>query len=276
MLGESRMRKLGKLSLILIVYTLTLAMVCRIGAQAKEEDIKNFFSGDMPGGTIQVNATTKTQPMGNLTLWLRIVPQTGVYLGNLSYTLRVYGFQNGTDQEAIGNITDQNLNLPNGTIEEYNRNASFLVPSDVWGTTFGSITLTYSISFLGTPIPMNVTSGFYMTNVENTYLESLESQNNVLKESINQLTYSYNNLTALYSQALANITQLNQNVTQLNQNITLLTQNYTQLLVNYTALHNSMNDLDNTREVAVILAITTVFFVATTAFMIMRRPRERW
>jgi hypothetical protein len=37
-----------------------------------------------------------------------------------------------------------------------------------------------------------------------------------------------------------------------------------------------MNELDNTRRVAVILAITTVFFVATTVFMVMRKPNESW
>lgn len=256
------MKKLAKPILILILCTLTLAMVCNVRAQNEGNNVETFLDSDMPGGTIQVNATTQTHPVGNLTLWLRLRPQTGVYVENLSYRLDVYGFRNGTTPRVIGSVTAQNLNLSSGTTKEYNANVSFIVPEDVWGMTFGNIALTYSISFLGTPIPMNVTSGFYMTNVENAFLEKLESQLIGLQQNYTTLQGSYNQLNDTYYNLTAAYFQLNQTFVQLQQN--------------YTTLQGSMNVLDNTRQVAVILAITTVFFVATTIFLVMRRPKESW
>lgn len=262
MLGGRSVKKLAKPILILILCTLGVAMVCNVKAQKEGNNVETFFDSDVPGGTIQVNATTQTQPMGDLTLWLCLTPQTGVHLENLSYTLDVYGFRNGTTPRVIGNMTAQNLNLPSETTKEYNAKESFPVPEDVWGMTFGNITLTYSISFLGTPIPMNVTSGFYMTNVENTFLEKLESQLSGLQQNYTTLQGSYNQLNDTYYNLTVAYLQLNQTFVQLQQN--------------YTTLQGGMNVLDNTRQVAVILAITTVFFVATTIFLVMRRPKESW
>lgn len=245
------MKRLAKFSLILIVFTLTLTMVFKVRAEVEGENVKTFFDSEMPGIKIQANATAETRPTENLTVWLRLVPQTNVFVE--LFRLDVYGFQNGTAKVSIGNISDYNFPL-NGTAKEYN--GTFPVPDGVWGVTFAEITLTYSASLGGLELRFpNATSGFYMTHVENTFLENLEGQLKGLNESYNQLNGTYNNLTGEYLQ---------------------LNQTFVQLQQNYTTLQGSMNELDNTRRVAVILAITTVFFVATTIFMVMRRPRESW
>lgn len=233
------MRRLAKLSLILIVCALTLAMVCKVRAQVEGENVKTFFDSEIPGIKIQANATGETRPTENLTIWLALMPENNVYVDVKLLRLDLYGFLNGTVKVLIGNITRYNFPL-NGTSSEYN--GTFPVPDRVWGVTFGEITLNYEANLpLGIILTNNATSGFYMTNVENTFLENLES-------SYTQLNDTYYNLTATY---------------------TLLNQTY-------TTLQGSMNELDNTRRVAVILAITTVFFVVTTVLMVMRRPRESW
>jgi hypothetical protein len=198
----------------------------------------------MPGIKIQVNATAETRPAENLSVWLLLTPQTAVYVE--SFELDIYGFLNGTDKLSIGNITDHSFSL-NGNSTEYNM--TFLVPDGVWGITFGEITLTYSANLGGLELKFpNATCGFHMTQVDNTLVESLVTQLRGLNESYDQLNDTYYNLTGKYL-------ELNQTFVQ---------------------LQGSMNELDNTRRVAVILAITTVFFVATTVFMVMRRPRESW
>jgi len=254
MLGGCRMRRLAKLSLILIVCTLTLAMVCGVRAQVAGDNVKTFFESEMPGMKIQANATAETRPLENLTVWLLLTPQTNVYVE--LFRLEVYGFLNGTDRVSIGNITEYNFPL-NGTSREYN--ATFLVPSGVWGIAFGEVTLDYNYSLpMGSMVltlSNSATNGFYMTNVDNTFIENLESQLTALSESYTQLNDTYYNLTSAY-------VQLNQTFVQLQQN--------------YTSLQGSVNELDNTRGVAVILAITTVIFVVTTVFMVMRRPKESW
>ena len=254
------MKTLARLSLILIICTLTLSMVCGVRAQAVGGNVQNFFDSEMPGLHIQVNATAKTQPGGTLTVWLLIMPQPETRVHVDSFSLDVYGFLNGTETVSIGNINDSNL--PNDT--ESNYIDTFAVPDGVSGVTFGEITLNYSLTYsisLGTsegsldlPFP-NVVSGFYMTQVEDTLLESLQNQLKNLNDSYTQLNNNYFNMTNAYAQ---------------------LKQTYLQLQQNYTSLQGSMGVLDSTRSVAVVLAITTVFFVITTVLMIMRRPKENW
>jgi hypothetical protein len=235
-------------------------MVCRVRAQVAGDNVKNFFNSEMPGLSIQANATAETRPGGTLTVWLLIMPQPETKVHVDSFRLDVYGFLNGTERVSIGNVNDSNL--PNETESDYNE--TFTVPDGVSGVTFGEITLTYSLTYsisLGTsvgtlklPFP-NAVSGFYMTHIEDTLLESLQGQLKDLNGSYTQLKGDYSNLTNAYLQ---------------------LNQTYLQLQQNYTSLQGSMGMLDSTRSVAVVLAITTVFFVITTIFMVMRRPKESW
>ena len=62
----------------------------------------------------------------------------------------------------------------------------------------------------------------------------------------------------------------------LEENFTELQQNYTDLMSKYNELSNSVAELENTRYVVIILAITTVFFVATTLYLVFRKPKEYW
>jgi hypothetical protein len=235
-------------------------MVCRVTAQVAGDNVKDFFDSEMLGLTVQANATAETQPGGTLTVWLLIMPQPETTVHVDFFRLDVYGFLNGTEKVSIGNINDSNL--PNETESDYNE--TFTVPEGVSGVTFGEITLTYSLTYpisLGTakgslelPFP-NATSGFYMTHVEDTLLESVQGQLKDLNGNYTQLKSEYSNLTNAYGQ---------------------LNQTYLQLQQNYTSLQGRMGMLESTRSVAVVLAITTVFFVITTVFLVMRRPKESW
>jgi hypothetical protein len=44
----------------------------------------------------------------------------------------------------------------------------------------------------------------------------------------------------------------------------------------YWGLKGSSNELGNTRMAVAILVVTTVFFVATTIYLVMRKPKEYW
>jgi hypothetical protein len=221
-----------------VVFALLFAMCGKIQAQAAEENMKTFFDAEAPGIQIQVNATAWTQPGQNMTVTLGLTARTNVYVE--TFRLDVFGFLNGTIKVPMRNVTDSNFTL-NEEAKMYNR--TVLVPDNVWGVTYGEITMTYSADLGGLELRFpSMTSGFYMTNVENTFLEGLESQLRSLNESYQQLNNTYWQLQ----------------------------QNYTDLQA------ASMNDIDSTRRVAVILAVTTVFFVVTTVFLVMRRPKEIW
>jgi hypothetical protein len=49
---------------------------------------------------------------------------------------------------------------------------------------------------------------------------------------------------------------------------------YDQLQQNYTSLQGHLTELDNTRSAVAVLAITSIFFVATTLYLMMRKPKD--
>jgi hypothetical protein len=186
--------------------------------------MKPFLNSEIPGMTIQVNATAETQPNQNITVMLSLMRQTTIYVEY--FNLSIFGFINGTDKILMYNINDSDFSLSD--VPRLHNN-TFTVPEQVWDTTYGEITLAYNATYpvgLGSlELPYNITLGFTMTHVENVYLADLQAQ-------------------------------------------------YDQLLQNYTALQGRLTELDNTRSAVAVLAITSVFFVATTLYLVMRKPKE--
>ena len=81
---------------------------------------------------------------------------------------------------------------------------------------------------------------------------------------------------SIYSLGFTMTTVKNVYLENLEENFTELQQNYTDLMSKYNELSNSVAELENTRYVVIILAITTVFFVATTLYLVFRKPKEYW
>lgn len=62
---------------------------------------------------------------------------------------------------------------------------------------------------------------------------------------------------------------------ELKQNITDINNTLTEALNNVTDIRNRYEgEIGNTRSVATFLAVTTIFFVATTVYLVMRKPKE--
>jgi hypothetical protein len=62
---------------------------------------------------------------------------------------------------------------------------------------------------------------------------------------------------------------------ELKKNITDINDTLTEALNNLTDIKNRYEgEIGNTRSVATLLAVTTVFFVATTVYLVMRKPKE--
>lgn len=225
------------------ILILTFAPFCIVKAQTPAENMKAFFDAEFPGIRIQVTATNKTQPGQNITVILTITTLTEVNIE--SFNLSIFGLLNGKDKFLLKNLTWPNVQLNNASTTPLN------VPENVWGLTYGEIRLKHSakteISGLG-----NVTieynpfvSGFTMTYVENVYLAGLEEL----------------------------LTNLNSTFWQIfKMNLTL--ENLAELNKTYQAMQVNQGDLDNTRRVVAVLAVTTVFFVATTVYMFMRKPKQ--
>jgi hypothetical protein len=241
------------------ILALASALISTVKVQASIDEMKTFFDSQIPGIKIQVNATTQTQPTENLTVAVSLETQTNV--GVEHFYLEVSGFLNGTTKLSMLNITDNNFFINNTSPKEYVN--STYVPNWVWGITYGEIRLSYNASVEGLVLTFpNIIIGFPMTQVENTFLEGLETQNTILQDQIKSLNDSFQQLTNLYQNLSSTFEQLN--------------QTYVQLYQNYTSVNGSLGDLDNTRRVMTVLAVTTIIFFVTTIYLVVRRPKEPW
>lgn len=230
-------------AIIVLVGLMSLAFVSGIRAESADE-LKTFYSKNYPGISLKVDATNETDPGKNVTLKLW-ADRTSSDVFNVEYfNMTVYGFKLSGPEEAVlySALLVSNVSLTsNQTIDQTHM---IPVPSDVYGPVFCRLYLEYVTA------DESVTRNpeFAITSVRNIYYENL-------KNDFQQLNQSYQQLNETYGQ---------------------LNQTYWELQENYTNLQKSMTDLSNTRMLATVFLVTTVFFVATTLYLTLRKPRESW
>ena len=249
-LGGKVVKALAKLSLLFTFLSLTFTVISTGKVQAAQQ-MQTFYDSELPGIRIQINATSYTLPSNAITVSVNLMTQTNVYVD--LFNVEIFGFVNGTVKMSIANITDSYFKLDSDT---RTHSAVVFVPELVWGVLYGEIRITYSANLEGIQLTLpSLTSGFPMTQVENTYIENLETQLKSLNQSNNDLGQSLNNLTATFEQ---------------------LNSTYYELQKNYTSAQGNAADLDNTRRLTAVLGIAAAFFVATTVYLVIRKPKESW
>lgn len=230
---------------------LALGFVRNIEAQEPQQVTQTFLDSTAFGIRIQVNATGEVRPTENATIVLALTNQTEVYV--TYFNLSVFGFLNGTTRILMANASEADFSLTNSS---RTFNYTFVVPEWVWGATYGEIKLGHSAKYG----PVTVQNegfvfGFSMTNVRNVFLEGLEHNLADLRQMYEQLNHTYAELNRTYVE---------------------LNRTYVELAQNFSTLQGTVSDLDNTRRVAAVFGITTVIFVATTLYFVLRKPREYW
>jgi hypothetical protein len=245
------MKKIGLTTIMLIIL---FATICNAKAQTQTENMQTFPVPEPQELKITVNATAEAKPDENITININIKP----LVENVTieyFNFSVFGFVNGTYETMMplySNMTGE-YTLP------YECNFTCHIPEQVWGITFGKITLGYKVTKMyihgDEEIEItrrrNFTTSFPMTRVKNIFLETVEEQ----LENLNSIFEQLNQTFRQYS---------DKDLTPENLNETL------------QKLKGSQNELGNTRMAVAVLAITTVFFVATTAYLVLRKPRESW
>lgn len=217
--------------------------------KGQTQDMRKSFESRWPGMEIQVNATSEVLPKETMTIILLVKSKADdVYIEYLD--LMVFGFIEGQNKTLLGSMDQNAFPLNYNETRKFNR--TLPIPADVWGATYGELSLQYSIGGFSYPLS---SLGFTMTHVRNIKLQELEEAFQSLSE---------------------NFTKLQQNFTRLEANYTDLKGNYAELKRKYDELSESGGELDNTRHITIILAITTVIFVATTIYLIIRKPRRSW
>lgn len=243
--GEKNLEKTRTLKVaFLAMLILTLTFIQFAVAQEQTGNMQTFFESEWPGIEIRVNATREALPEENMTIILLVKSKAdGIYIKY--FDLTVSGFIEGQNKTQLGSIYQDAFSLNYNETKKYNHTFPILVDPQIWGTTYGELSFQYSIGGFSYTLS---SLGFTMTHVRNIHLENLEEQ----------------------------FQSLSENFTELQQNYTRLEGNYTELKGKYDDLSKSVVELDNTRNIMIILAITTVVFLATTIYLIMRKPRQSW
>jgi hypothetical protein len=279
------------LAVVLTTIIIALAFV-RVNTVRGQSELKTFYSkDDLPGIAMRINATAETVPGGNMTvaIWVNCTA-AGFTVEQLNIT--VCGFSGGKEKIPLPTIdVMENRTLAFNSTSEYNY--TLTVPDDVWGATFADLHLKYFIYSSG----FEYDPSFSLTVVRNIYYEQLKEDFSDLNSSFIQLNSSYWQLDTNYSQLTASYSQLNNTFSELNDTYRQLNDSYLQLnssywelkdtyeqlnqtywglKQNYTDLQGSVSDLDNTRRLAAVLGVTSVFFVVTTVYLVTRRPKESW
>lgn len=286
--------------LVVVFTTIIIALAfVRVNTVRGQSELKTFHSkDDLPGIEMRINATAETVPGSNMTvaIWVNCTA-TGVKVEQLNMT--VYGFIGGEEKTALATLDAmENRTLAFNSTSEYNH--TLTVPDDVWGATFADLHLKYLIYSSG----FEYDPSFSLTVVRNIYYEQLKEDFSDLNSSFIQLNSSYWQLDTNYSQLSTSYSQLNDTYSELNDTYNelngtywqlndansqlnssywelkgiyeQLNQTYWGLRLNYTDLQGSVTDLDNTRRLAAVLGVTSVFFVVTTIYLVTRRPKESW
>ncbi|MEM2995233.1 MAG: hypothetical protein QXI91_04375 [Candidatus Bathyarchaeia archaeon] len=234
-----------KTCLATIISIFLFTITCNVNAQT--ENMQTFLDEEIQEIKITVNATAKTKPNENITVKLTMNSLRRFYINVKYFNFSVFGFINGTDKIMLYNITKENFPLP------YECNFTCTVPEQVWGVTHGEITLKYDTTYTTPQITISYEDliGFSMTPVENIYLKTVEEQLENLNKAWEQLNQTFREY-------------FGKDLTPENFNSTC------------RDLKGSQNELGSTRMAVAVLAITTVFFVATTAYLFLQKPKQAW
>ncbi|MEM2737922.1 MAG: hypothetical protein QXK93_02905 [Candidatus Bathyarchaeia archaeon] len=262
--------------------SLLLASTYTVKTQTQLDDTETFFDSKISCVRLQVNATSRAKPPDNISVILSLTSLvTKVYVKTINLT--IYGFVNGTEKIEIYSNASGKLVLSKDSTVAFPHQV--FVQENVYGVIYGEIYLEYDATVkdeLGRelPYPFQGTIGFVLTRVENVYLESLEEELESLKEQLQSLGDQLNSTQTMLEELQNELSELNRTFTEcFGKNLTreeLLNINQTlwQLQNDYESLKGVKSELDGTRTAIIFLAVVAVFFVATTLYLVLRKPKS--
>lgn len=256
---------------IIVLFTclsLLFALTNTAKTQSQTNNMETFFDSKIPGLKVQVNATSRTQPTSYISAALSLKSEVStVYIKTVRIT--VYGFINGTEKiEIYNNVSGDTLLYKANQVVYLHQ---VFVPEQTYGVTYGEIYLDYNATVkdeLGIEHSYSFQErlGFTMTRVENVYLKSLEEQIASLEDQLRDVYSAIDELNQTFRDCFG------KNLTR--DELLNLNQTLWQFRQDYEALKGVKGELDNTRTAVVFLAVVAVFFVATTAYLVFRKPKD--
>jgi len=255
---------MNRKAIMVLLSCLILLLVHAYNVKAQNKtDMETFLDIKIHGIKVQVNATSEAQPTSLINVSLSLTSEvTKVYIKIMNLT--IYGFVNGTEKIEIYSKAAGDLELDKA--EQYICQHEIVVPENVYGITYGEIGIAYNTTVkdeLGFehPYAFQDKLGFTMTRIQNTYIKAIEGQLTSLLGLLNQLNQTFQ-------------TCFGKNLTM--DDLLSLNQTYWQLKHQGESLSKVQSELDSTRATVAVLGVATVIFLATTAYLLFRRPKSYW
>lgn len=204
---------------------------------------------------------------------LRIEAEYDIYVDYVQ--LNVSGVKNKRDCVLLNATRIENFNLDRNAWREHKYEVR--IPEDISpGGIYGEISYRWALKgdeWLWVEI---TSSGFVVTYVKDKAYEELLKRYDELSRNYTELKFQFENLELQYQNLTTIFNKLSSNYTMLRESYNALQANYTWLEGNYTALKSEIGTLSNTRQLMYVFLVTTVFFVATTMYLVTRKTRRYW
>ena len=234
--------KVSTLKIVMLTTLMFLAMTVMPLANASSSDEIRIFDYTLYNLRIRVRSLSEAYPGQGITI--TITAEASAKL-TINYTaIELYTFNTSTvKDEKFMYIECVNYSSPlflsaGQLSNETSYNST--IPDSAFNVVYGKLILVWTETGTEESNAYTREPTFIVTSLGNPELERLKKENADLKN---------------------NMTDLNNTLTEALNNLTDIKNRYE-------------GDISNTRSAAAFLAITTVFFVATTVYLIMRRPKE--
>ncbi|MBS7636563.1 hypothetical protein KEJ37_04415 [Candidatus Bathyarchaeota archaeon] len=232
------------------VLTLTLLMllIAVLACNVKAEAATRIYTYSFAGIEVQIEYPFETYPNENITINIAIRALTTLTVNCTQ--LDLYVLHNATKEETSF-YSISHISVPKllGSGEWFNETYKVFIPEYAINLIYGKLTLKWTLRGTGEAEAYERELLVLMSYLKSLELESLRNENAMLRE---HLTNLQNELTSLSS-----------TLNELRNNLTNIQKRYDE-------------ELSGTRSTIAVLAVTTVFFLATTAYLIFRKPKQYW
>jgi hypothetical protein len=254
-----------KPKVVLLMMLIFFALTLRPAASASVPDQPRVYEYALYNLAVLVNSSIEAYPGQNMTVSIAANASAGL---TVNYTaIQFYTFNNSTMVDENFSLVvwidyNSSMFLSSGqtsNVTSYN----VTIPDYASNVVYGKLTLVWTEKGTEESNVYARESTFIVTSLNSPELEKLRSEVPELQKENADLKNNITEMSNTLAEALNNITQINNTLTQALNNLTDTQNRYE-------------GEASGTRSVIAILAVTTVFFVGTTLYLVLRKPRQYW
>ncbi len=231
-------------------------------ASADSPDIRTY-SYRLSSLTVHVDNPRETYPNQTITLNITVIASAQLTINQTK--IELYTFDSSTMQDDVP--FDEIVHASGRTLiagESLPKSYNIRIPEYAYNIVYGRLVLLWTEG-QGTDesTTYDRKTYFVMMCLKNPELE-------MLRNRVPELELEKTKLEE-------NITELNKALVELHENLTDIQNRYTELEQNLTDVqHRYEGEISGSKSLIAFLAITTIIFVGTTAFLSLRKPKQYW